>query len=174
MAVTDDSSPAQVFRGPPGARGAKELIDLLFAVALRLRDNFAVVAGEFGLSPLQARALATLDPQQPLSMRQLASAVGCDASTVTDIIDKLEGMGLVERRPDTKDRRVKWLAITAAGLSTRVALFPKVLAHAPITRLAPEEQTQLRTLLNKVLGSDAFPEGHGGPPPMPVEHPRDP
>jgi DNA-binding MarR family transcriptional regulator len=160
-------------RRPPSVEARRELIDLLFAAAATLRQNFATVAGDFDLSPLQARALACLDPGDPVSMRELATAVGCDASTMTDIIDRLEGMRLVERRPDRVDRRVTGIAITPAGLATKGRLFPKVLADAPVSRLAPDEQARLRELLIKMLGPDAPPPGRAGPPPMPVERPHD-
>ena len=51
----------------------------------------------------------------PLSLSQLAEAVGVDAPYATLIVDGLEERGLVERQPDPGDRRRKLVTLTAAG-----------------------------------------------------------
>ena len=53
---------------------------------------------------------------EPLPMRKLARKLKCEPSNVTGIVDRLEARGLVERRPDPADRRVKLAAATEEGL----------------------------------------------------------
>ena len=48
-------------------------------------------------------------------MRKLAQKLKCEPSNVTGIVDRLEARGLVERRPDPADRRVKLAAATDEG-----------------------------------------------------------
>ena len=48
-------------------------------------------------------------------MRKLAQKLKCEPSNVTGIVDRLEARGLVERRPDPADRRVKVAAATDEG-----------------------------------------------------------
>ena len=51
-------------------------------------------------------------------MNQLAEATHQDAATMTGIIDRLERLGLVERRRSHEDRRVVLVAPTAQGEQT--------------------------------------------------------
>jgi DNA-binding MarR family transcriptional regulator len=68
-----------------------------------------------GLTPMQGQALMILSSGDPLPMSALADRMQCDNSNITGIADRLEGLGLVERRPAPRDRRVKTLALTDRG-----------------------------------------------------------
>jgi DNA-binding MarR family transcriptional regulator len=59
-------------------------------------------------------------------MRALARAWACDASNVTWMVDRLESRGLVERRMLPSDRRVKTVALTPLGASTKAELFTRL------------------------------------------------
>jgi DNA-binding MarR family transcriptional regulator len=48
-------------------------------------------------------------------MRSLAESLHCDASYMTDLVDKLEQRGMIERRSSAEDRRVKLIALTGWG-----------------------------------------------------------
>src|ERR1700736_2391674 len=97
----------------------EEVLDLMFTVPGLLNAQIHTASVEMLLAPQQAHALRTLDPTRPVPMRELAAGIMCDASTVTGIVDRLEGRGLVERRPDPGDRRVKGLVVTPAGIEVR-------------------------------------------------------
>ncbi|MBB2205653.1 winged helix-turn-helix transcriptional regulator [Gluconacetobacter takamatsuzukensis] len=49
------------------------------------------------------------------SQRELAAALDTDTSALVRVLDLLEGAGLVERRPDSVDRRANNLFITPEG-----------------------------------------------------------
>ena len=98
---------------------AAEAWHLMHRLFTSHRRRFVTIASQAELSPPQMGALLQLDPQQPVPMNDLASALACDASNVTGIVDRLESRGLVERRPAPHDRRVKMLALTDAGLEVR-------------------------------------------------------
>src|ERR1700722_20449032 len=53
--------------------------------------------------------------QQPMTLAQLAEAHGVDRPYATLIVDKLEHLGFVERRPHPSDRRSKVVSLTPAG-----------------------------------------------------------
>ena len=55
-------------------------------------------------------------------MRAMASALCCDASMATWLVDRLEERGLVVRRTPPNDRRVKTVVLTDAGRRTREKL----------------------------------------------------
>jgi DNA-binding MarR family transcriptional regulator len=144
-----------------GARlaGSASLADqgwaLLLQVAFeRVHAHFAAVVSELDLAPMQAKALHELDLEQPISMRALARRLGADPSNVTGLIDRLEARGLVERRPDPNDRRIKGLALTPAGASLRQRLFGRLYsAPRSLAELSQRDQRCLRDVLERILAA---------------------
>src|SRR2546430_4992988 len=105
---------------------------LLLQVAFeRVHAHFAAVVAELDLAPVQAKALHELNAEPPISMRELAARLRSDPSNVTGLIDRLEARGLVERRPDSNDRRIKGLALTSAGAQMGDGLFVSVVLGLP-------------------------------------------
>src|ERR1700676_5630483 len=121
-----------------GARlaGSLSVADQAWALLLqlafeRVHAHFAAVVAELDLAPLQAKALHELNVEPPISMRELAERLKSDPSNVTGLVDRLEARGLVERRPDPNDRRIKGLALTAAGARMRERLFARLYSAPP-------------------------------------------
>src|SRR5215467_8678868 len=128
---------------------------LLLQVAFgRVHAHFAAVVAELDLAPMQAKALHELDAEQPISMRELARRLGADPSNVTGLIDRLEARGLVERRPDPNDRRIKGLALTSAGATLRQRLFARLYsAPRSLAELPRRDQRCLRDVLERILAA---------------------
>lgn len=146
-----------------GARlaGSVSLADQAWALLLqvafeRVHAHFAAAVAELDLAPLQAKALHELDVEPPISMRELAERLKSDPSNVTGLVDRLEARGLVERRPDPNDRRIKGLALTAAGARLRKRLFARLYA-APrsIAELSERDQRVFRDVLHRILSASA-------------------
>src|SRR6266699_2954728 len=78
-----------------------------------MHDHVHACITEFDLTASQADALRNLG--EPRSQRELAQCLKFDASNVTAIVDRLEERGLVERRVDPSDRRVRRVVLTPAG-----------------------------------------------------------
>jgi DNA-binding MarR family transcriptional regulator len=72
------------------------------------------VADALGMSFGRTRALRRL-ARRPMSMRELADALGIEAPNATVIVDDLEAQGLVRRRPHPTDRRAKVVEATRKG-----------------------------------------------------------
>ena len=126
-----------------------QIMDLLYRVMDRARDNFQAVAAEFDLTPAQARALLYLGEAVP--MRSLACHLSCDASNVTGIADRLEARGLVRRGEAEQDRRVKLLLVTSEGLNVRSRLKRRLMETSPfMSGLSEEERSTLKELLSKI------------------------
>jgi DNA-binding MarR family transcriptional regulator len=70
------------------------------------------VAGD-GLSPAEANAMANLG--EPLTVSGLAAVAGVRPTTLTSLLDRLEGRGLLTRRPSPADRRSLLVELTPAG-----------------------------------------------------------
>src|SRR5918998_6047577 len=100
----------------PAVEAWKLLLALLLA---RRPPRIPAVAQEFDLSPMGVHTMRMLEPGDELPMSVLAENVGCDASNITGIVDRMEARGLIERRDSPKDRRVKLIALTDEGAMVR-------------------------------------------------------
>ncbi len=101
---------------------AAEVWRLLSDYVMHTFRERAGVLEELGLTPGHLKALRALEPGVPRPMGVCAQAVGCDASTATWLIDRLEERGLVERRPSPTDRRIKAVVLTPSGVETKAVL----------------------------------------------------
>ena len=137
--------------------GSDSLADQAWALLLqvsfeRVHTHFAQAVAELELAPVQAKALHELNVEPPISMRELAERLKSDPSNVTGLIDRLEARGLVERRPDPQDRRIKGLALTSAGARLRERLFARLYsAPRSVAELSERDQRTLRDVLQRVL-----------------------
>ncbi|MFJ3230011.1 MarR family winged helix-turn-helix transcriptional regulator [Streptomyces sp. NPDC086787] len=130
-----------------------EVVDLIGDVVARFYADYEEAAGEYRLTGAQARLLNLLS-LEPLPMRKIAHRLKCEPSNVTGIVDRLEARGLVERRPDRADRRVKLAAATEEGLRVARDLREGLrFAHAPLAGLSDEERLSLRDLLRRMLAA---------------------
>lgn len=132
----------------PTLEEARAVTMRLYRVADMARADFTAVVGKMGLTSLQARVLLQLEESTP--MRGLAKALGCDASNVTGIADRLSAAGLVER-VEGRDRRVKFLQLTPAGARVRDEVAERVAWGATASKLDATERAQLIALLDKLL-----------------------
>lgn len=142
------ASPAGVVSGSGSADAAAReawaaITRLLFGGELHRR--FHAAADAAGLPhPGSLRALLSLDPDNPQSMRALAGALRCDASYITSLVDALERAGYVERQVSPADRRVKLVRVTASGRSARREA--EQLFNAPPGAFALLSEDEIRTL----------------------------
>lgn len=116
----------------------------LLTVAERLRQNWAAHAAAVGLSTAQVNALLTLKPGEAVPMRSLAARLDYDASNLSVLVDRLERRGVVERRPDPGDRRVKALALTPDGERLRAEFWQDLIEDPG--PLAPLDESGLHFL----------------------------
>lgn len=131
-----------------------EVVELIGTVVARYHQEYEQAASEHALTGAQARVLGLLS-MEPVPMRKIAEKLKCEPSNVTGIVDRLESRGLVERRPDPADRRVKLAAPTADGIDTARRLRDSLdFAREPLGQLTDVERTLLRDLLRRMLGDD--------------------
>ncbi len=109
-------------------------------------------ASAAGLSPVSAWALVQLDPDHPISQKELAGRIHCQPSTVVDPTDRLEAGRLVIRQPNPADRRVNVLIVTAKGKQVRNALIRRLFEPPEAFRRLPaREQTRFRNVMLAVV-----------------------
>jgi DNA-binding MarR family transcriptional regulator len=93
----------------------KDLLIVLHDVARLTRTRFDQAARAFGMTRAQWIILARLDRQPGISQNELATICEVEPITVARLIDRLELRGMVERRPDPNDRRVRRLHLLPAS-----------------------------------------------------------
>ncbi|MGW4227227.1 MarR family winged helix-turn-helix transcriptional regulator [Streptomyces bauhiniae] len=128
-----------------------EVVELIGDVVARFHADYEEAAAGHALTGPQARLLSLL-ALEPLPMRKLAQRLKCEPSNVTGIVDRLESRGLVERRPDSADRRVKLAAATEEGVRVARDLREGLhFAREPLAGLSTAERASLRDLLRRML-----------------------
>lgn len=111
---------------------------------------------EFGINGGEFDVLATLrrcGAAAGLTASQLANKCMLSTAAMTNRLDRLEALKVVERRPDPRDRRVVRVALTSDG---RTLINDAFTAHAEnqdcaVTVLSSEERDLLAALLRRVL-----------------------
>ncbi len=83
-----------------------ELLFLLNDVARLLRMDADKRARCHGMTRAQWAILIWLERQPGISQKELAELLEVEPITVARLIDRLEARGMVERRPDPRDRRI--------------------------------------------------------------------
>jgi DNA-binding MarR family transcriptional regulator len=108
------------------------------------------VSDALGLSFGRARAIRLL-ARRPMSMGELAGALGIDPPNATVVVGDLESQGLARRRPHPTDGRAKVVEATAKGkaLARRA---DAILATPPpaLGDLGPDDLATLRRILESV------------------------
>src|SRR4051794_26162856 len=98
--------------------------DLAAMLAPLIRELVAAelpVLEAHGLSMWGYSALLGLDGSPVRTQAALAGAIGADKSRIIPVLDELEAQGLIRRRPDPDDRRVRVLEITDKGREVKDA-----------------------------------------------------
>jgi MarR family transcriptional regulator, transcriptional regulator for hemolysin len=84
----------------------RDLLFLLHDVARLLRVDADKRARLHGMTRAQWAILIRLDRQPGISQKELSELLEVEPITVARLIDRLEARGMVERRPDPRDRRI--------------------------------------------------------------------
>ncbi|MGW2225006.1 MarR family winged helix-turn-helix transcriptional regulator [Streptomyces formicae] len=155
MATSSSPSSATPSPSPRTDPLTLEVVELIGTVVARYYEEYEEAASEHSLTGAQARVLGLLSIE-PMPMRRIAKKLKCEPSNITGIIDRLEARGLVERRPDPADRRVKLAAPTEEGVRVARGLRDSLnFAREPLAELSREERVSLRGLLRRMLGEGA-------------------
>jgi DNA-binding MarR family transcriptional regulator len=108
------------------------------------RSNPLIAAN---LTMPQLKALLVLSLRPDASGQDVTDVMGISLATVTGIMDRLVAQGLVARREDPRDRRIRRLDLTPAGrelidgINTAGAAHQRrLLAHLPVDKLLVIEQ----------------------------------
>lgn len=96
-----------------------EEIARLFRRVARMVFSLKPLSGPGAELPeAQLRCLFAISRRGPCTMSQLSERLQVHPSTATELVERLIQAGLAERQRDEQDRRVVWVALTAAGKET--------------------------------------------------------
>jgi DNA-binding MarR family transcriptional regulator len=130
---------------------------LLRLAQLRVWEDFYGRLGDTGISPALFSALMLVERNPGIQQSRLGEALGVARSGAMTMTDRLEGLGLVERRADPHDRRAYGLFLTTDGQHRMAEYIARVQQHdARINQvLSGEEHATLMRLLHKFTAAPA-------------------
>jgi MarR family transcriptional regulator, organic hydroperoxide resistance regulator len=114
--------------------------------------NSKAVMQQTGLTSSQLIFLQMLEGEQEQTAGFIASRMGITQATTTALIQKLEAMGVINRRKGEQDKRQVWLSLTDKGRQV-LSIAPDGIHarfHARFSELEDWEQTMLVSSLERV------------------------
>jgi DNA-binding MarR family transcriptional regulator len=142
-------------------RAPSTLAFLLSQVGSHASKRFAQRIAAIGLTPPLFRLLNLVDAAEGESQHAIGEAIDVPASRMVGLVDDLEQLGLVERRPHPEDRRVRALHLTPEG-RRQLARGRKVAReHEEVLAggLSEAERRELVGLLRKLVDSQGIGAG---------------
>ncbi len=134
------------------AESVSRIERLLRHVAFIIRRRGRDILSDFNITNPQFNALLTLRENQDITMGELCDKLLLACSTATDLVDRMEKNGFLERKRDSQDRRVIRLSITDKGkvvISEVIAARRRYVASI-LEKLAAEERLQLGESLERL------------------------
>ena len=137
---------------PEAERAPRSVGFLISQLGFFSSKRFMDALEPLGIGPRDFSLMRFVDASDGQSQHALAERLGIPPSRMVALVDGLEEMGLVERRPDPDDRRVRGLFLTRKGRTVlekagKIAIDYETQLCAGINR---EERDQLIDLLRRL------------------------
>jgi DNA-binding MarR family transcriptional regulator len=125
---------------------------MLSTIGHAVSRSFIQALQPLELHPREFAVLRAVKANNGQSQQALAERLHIPPSRMVAIVDELESRGLVERRPDPGDRRVRTLYVTKRAQALLDAAFELAIQHerAIGEALTGEEHAQLLELLKRI------------------------
>jgi DNA-binding MarR family transcriptional regulator len=136
---------------PPESRMSRRLGFLISQAHHRFRTRADEILRPLGIEVRHFGALTALADGVP-SQRELADRLRITGPVVVELVDALEGLGLVERRRDPADRRSNALLVTDAGRRVLAQATDELEESSRVLTEPIGDDAELRALLQKLLG----------------------
>ena len=147
-----NSTASETIVGSDPERVSGEGMSVLLEVARSLHGRLEAALEGAGLSGAKYAALEPLARAgEPLTLGELAGRLSCVRSNVTQLVDRLEADGLVERVSDPTDRRAIRARVTPLGVERLAAAQRAV--QALQLELAARVPAEERAVFLRVLSS---------------------
>ncbi|MEU7753992.1 MarR family transcriptional regulator [Micromonospora sp. NPDC049101] len=124
----------------------------LYAASRALTDVYRPILDEVGITYPQYLVLLVLweRPDDAPTVSELGTELRLDSGTLSPLLKRLEGAGLVVRRRSARDERRVEVGLTEQGAALREQLCDVPLRIAQATGLGIAELVTLRDTLNRV------------------------
>ena len=142
-------------RGIAGQRdpaGDEPLSEAFWAVARRLREMSQESLAPWDITPAHLRALRVLKRHGSMRLSELSEHLRIAPRSTTEVADALESRGLIERRPDPRDRRATLVEVTGPGTEVldEIRAARGTEAERVFGRLSKTDRTDLTRILRKL------------------------
>lgn len=123
----------------------------LYACSREVIKRYKPYLDEIDLTYTQYITMMVLWEERAVTVKELGERLYLDSGTLTPLLKKMEGKGIITRKRSREDERNLIVSVTPAGekLKERAAEIPARMAQC--LKLDPEEATQLYRLLYKML-----------------------
>ena len=112
----------------------RDLLIVLNDVARLVRTRFDQHARSTGMTRAQWIILARLQRQPGITQNEMATICEVEPITIGRLVDRLEARGMLERRPDPADRRIRRLHLLPAADPILKEIFRyKAMMHDEVT-----------------------------------------
>ena len=130
-----------------------EVLGMFRIIFKSANKHFESIENAVGVSGAQLWALAEVANTGGLTISQISARMALHQSTTSNLLDKLETKGLIERRRSREDRRVVTVHATPLGeqaLAKAPGPFIGILPDA-LMRMPPEQLESLRSSMSVLL-----------------------
>lgn len=131
----------------------EDIAHLIRRAHQRASATFMAVLATHNLTPAQYFALTRLREKGEVSQNLLGRMSAMDPATIQGVVKRLGERGYIARVPDQSDRRRMLLHLTDDGISLIDGLRGGIeeMTDRVLAPLNPEEQSQLRALLKRIV-----------------------
>lgn len=135
---------------PVSAQTVSDIERLLREISVIVKYKGREILAHFPITPPQFTALLWLEEEGDLTIGELSQKMYLACSTMTDLIDRMEKNGVVERVRDDRDRRVVRIHLLEKGAEIITEVMEarcQYLDHV-LSRLSDEEATEIKKYLS--------------------------
>lgn len=131
------------------------LISRIKQVGTRIFDRMLATSGIDSFNGAQGRILYVLWQNDEISISNLSTQTSLANTTLTAMLDRMESMGLIVRKPDPKDRRNRLIALTekAKSLQDDYNRISQHMNEIYYTDFTETEIVQFESYLQRILNN---------------------
>jgi len=136
----------------------KEFVDsylpyLLARASFSISSEFHAQVEAAGFTVSEWRILASLSGVKQRTVGELADIVLAKQPTVTKMVLRMAGQGLVLRTACTQDKRQAWVSLTLKGKKRLTPLLKKAAVHekSVLSELGEQQSHELKSILQKLF-----------------------
>jgi len=137
----------------PLAEYVERVTGLLPRVARAMYGRWAYALVRHNITLQQYLVLEVVHERVSMRIKDIAAELTVSLPAASNLIDRLHGMGLVERRRDERDRRVVWITLTqrAACIAVEIRQCRKDAIRQVLVQLTPQDREAHLNIMTKIL-----------------------